>query len=102
MSQSLIIYGAGGLGREVKSMLPYVHDPFDLIGFLDDGLKDKDEVDGVPVLGGLNWLDKRSDAIHLIIAIGNPRVKATVYRHLQKHKHIQFPRLIHQRAHLQN
>lgn len=102
MSKPLIIYGAGGLGREVKSMLPYVQEKFNLIGFLDDGLKGKDDVDGIPVLGGLQWLEKRSDAISLIIAIGNPRIKATIHRQLEKHKHIHFPNLIHHQAHLQD
>ncbi len=101
MNKKLEIYGAGGLGREVKSMLPYVQDEYELIGFLDDGLKKGSAVDDVEVLGGLDWIINRQE-IFLLIAVGKPNLKVAIAQQLQPYSDIKFPILIHTNAHLQD
>ncbi len=102
MTKKLVIYGAGGFGREVKSMLPYLAEEYELLGFLDDGLEVEVEVDGTRVLGGSDWIKDFSSEIYVVIAIGNPRIKSTVCKQLQKYAQIKFPTMIHSRAHLQD
>jgi sugar O-acyltransferase (sialic acid O-acetyltransferase NeuD family) len=102
MGKKLVIYGAGGFGREVKSMLPEVHEKFDLLGFLDDGISVGTNVDGVKVLGGLAWLEKHSKGIYLVIAIGAPKTKSSIAHQLLKFDGLKYPTLIHSKAVLQD
>jgi sugar O-acyltransferase (sialic acid O-acetyltransferase NeuD family) len=102
MAKPLVIYGAGGLGREVKSMLSTAIDSYELIGFLDDGLASESTIEQIPVLGGLNWLNNRKDEVYLVMAIGNPKVKASVFRQLKQNKNIKLATIIHTRATIQN
>jgi sugar O-acyltransferase (sialic acid O-acetyltransferase NeuD family) len=100
--QKLVIYGAGGLGREVKSMLPQCTEPFELIGFLDDGLPAGNSIAGVPVLGNSDWLSNCPSDIQIVLAIGNPRVKHQVWQQINSKKAVQFATLIHQRSLIQD
>ena len=102
MGKPLIIYGAGGLGREVRSMLPFLKQSYDLVGFLDDGVTSGSEVDQIRVLGGIDWLKENTDPVGLVIAIGNPRVKANVFGQLRQFNQLHFPALIHSHAMLQD
>jgi sugar O-acyltransferase (sialic acid O-acetyltransferase NeuD family) len=102
MRAKLVIYGAGGFGREVKSMLPHVQDQYDLLGFLDDGLAVETVVDGVPVLGGLDWLENQAGEILMVLAMGDPKAKANIARQLQRNKNLKYPVLIHSKAHVQD
>lgn len=66
----LVILGAGGHGREALDILRASgRAP---LGFLDANPALKD-VDGLPVLGGEDWL-KGPRGVEAIIAIGNPKV----------------------------
>ncbi len=51
MREPLLIYGAGGLGREVLSLVNAT-DMYEVKGFLDDGMARGTSVKGVKVLGG--------------------------------------------------
>lgn len=83
-------------------MLPYTSLPFELVGFLDDGVNVGTQVDQVPVLGGMTWLEQNTKEIDVIVAIGAPKIKSPVVKSLQKFKHVHFPVLIHERSHIQD
>ena len=83
-------------------MLPYTGQSFELIGFLDDGVEEGRMVEGVPVLGGLHWLEKNKTPVELIVAIGIPAVKSGIVKSLKKFEHVHFPVLIHERSHIQD
>jgi sugar O-acyltransferase (sialic acid O-acetyltransferase NeuD family) len=100
--QKLVIYGAGGLGREVKSMLHQSTQEFDLIGFLDDGLAAGSSIAGVPVLGNSDWLSNCPSDIQIVLAIGNPRVKHQVWQQINSKGAVKFATLIHQRSIIQD
>ena len=99
--KKLMIYGAGGLGREVKSMLSQCTESFELIGFLDDGCEAGKIVEGIPVLGGLTGLSKYSHDVHVVLAIGDPKVKAEVLRQIKPEWNVQYATIIHNRATIQ-
>lgn len=67
----LVILGAGGHGREALDILRAAGTGRP-IGFLDANPSLK-EVDGLPVLGGEEWLRDHLD-LEAIIAIGNPKI----------------------------
>ena len=54
----LVIYGAGGLGREVAEIVRRInerHRFWNLLGFLDDGAEAGTFSGGLPILGGRSW-----------------------------------------------
>jgi sugar O-acyltransferase (sialic acid O-acetyltransferase NeuD family) len=75
--QRVAIIGAGGHGREIADILRHraeVSGGLVIEGFIDGNAKLRgQEVDGLPVLGDLNWLggaDRR--ALKIVCALGHP------------------------------
>lgn len=67
------IVGAGGLGREVLALIRSAGS-IEPVCFLDDTVRGN--VDGVPVAGGMQALKTIDPSLPLVVAIGNPIVKA--------------------------
>ena len=101
MKTSIAIYGAGGLGREVCSMLNAMPE-WKVIGFYDDGKKKEENVAGHVVLGAMAELMQASAETYIVIAMGNPIVKKRIAEQLKSNPFIQFPTLIHPRALIQD
>ncbi len=101
MVRKSIIYGAGGLGREIRSMLPVVYPDLELMGFIDDGLPKGTMVDQLEVLGSGTDLNQKSEDINVFIGIGSPSIKAKVITTLSN-PHLHFPALIHPAAIIQD
>lgn len=93
MKKKLLIYGAGGLGREILSWLRKT-DEWEIVGFVDDGLPAGASVDEVIVAGGVTSLNRYDIAVAIVIAIGDPKVKATI-RHTITNPMVDFPTIIH-------
>ena len=55
MKKDIILYGAGGAGRELAFNLA-MSSAWEPIGFVDDTKKDSAIINGLPVLGGFDWL----------------------------------------------
>jgi sugar O-acyltransferase (sialic acid O-acetyltransferase NeuD family) len=72
---SIVIYGAGGHGREILEVIEAINaerQRFELLGFIDDGpMSSGAMVSGLPVLGGRDWLSRRP-APAVVVAIGHP------------------------------
>ncbi|QOI97878.1 MAG: acetyltransferase [Flammeovirgaceae bacterium] len=73
---NLVLYGAGGLGREIKSLVDALPE-WQVMGFFDDGVPGSTVINGVPVLGGFDRLKKIKD-LNLVLAIGSPKLKSTI------------------------
>lgn len=95
----LYLYGAGGLGREIKSFVDYLN-VFRIKGFIDDSLSQGEIVSGVPVVGGMNWL-KANPRKSVIVCIGLPAAKSSIVSQIELFD-ISFPVIIHPSAILQN
>lgn len=97
----LVIYGAGGLAREVAFLAREINaaadEPaFRLLGYIDDdSAGDGKSVGGLPVLGDGGWFETRRDPVGCVIGIGTPKVIASVSRRLAAHAHVSFPNLVH-------
>jgi sugar O-acyltransferase (sialic acid O-acetyltransferase NeuD family) len=91
----IVIFGAGGLGREVLELIKVVNNKkpsWNLVGFYDDTLIVGTVVNGVVVLGGIEDLIK-SRVKNVVVAIGDPVGRASVFNKLSSEK--LFPSLIH-------
>lgn len=95
--KKIAIVGAGGFGREVKTILDSINkiEPtYTFIGFYDDGFKIGDNVNGYPVLGGVETINSVDESCSIVIAIGDPKTKFAIYNKIKNEK-VDFPNIIH-------
>jgi FlaA1/EpsC-like NDP-sugar epimerase len=78
----LLIYGAGGLGREVHAMIRAI-DNFEVIGFIDDGVPKGPVIRGIKVLGGIEVLRASDHPVSAVSALGNPKTKAAIIKKIK-------------------
>lgn len=100
MKEPIIIYGAGGLGKEVLSLIRAM-DTFDPVGFIDDGLRKGTEVKGLKVLGGVDTINVMATPVNLVLAVGDPSTKAMLIKKMIDPARVYFPTLIHPSAIIQ-
>ncbi|WP_313114914.1 acetyltransferase [Aequorivita sediminis] len=95
--KDLVIIGAGGFGREVKTLIDdinKVHPTYRFKGFYDDGFEVGTKINGYEVLGGLKNLNNISTPVMVVVAIGAPDVKQKIVKQLIN-PYLEFPTLIH-------
>lgn len=97
----LVIYGAGGLAREVAFLARDINaaageERHRLLGYIDDDPEGAGrEVGGLHVLGDAGWFATRTEPVDCVIGIGTPATLATVSACLKVHDHVGFPNLVH-------
>jgi sugar O-acyltransferase (sialic acid O-acetyltransferase NeuD family) len=97
----ILIYGAGGLGREIRSMLKTLPQ-WRCIGFIDDKLNPGDSVHDLKVLGNLQHLNtKFNDPVNLVIAVGDCKAKASLIQKITN-AGVHYPSIIHPLAIIQD
>ena len=92
-----VIFGAGGFGREVKTLLDQINlvtNDFDFIGFYDDGIQTGIMINGHEVLGNSDDLARIDEEIQVLLAVASPKAKLNILYKLNK-KNFKFPTLIH-------
>jgi sugar O-acyltransferase (sialic acid O-acetyltransferase NeuD family) len=102
VDQTVVIIGAGDHGRGTLEILREAGrhgSSCEVIGFLDDSpQKGGVTVGGLPVLGGLDWIDsERVAQISYLIGIADARIKQQIARRLED-KPLQFISAIHPSA----
>jgi len=100
--KNLLIFGAGGLGRETTFLVRRINavsPTWNLMGFIDDTpeLQGK-TVCGIPVLGGKDYFDKHSESAFVVCAIGDPESKQKVVNALDVYQNIHWATLIDPQA----
>jgi sugar O-acyltransferase (sialic acid O-acetyltransferase NeuD family) len=96
--EDIIVYGAGGFGREVHVLIKQINllkPTYNMLGFVDDhpGLKGQ-LINGMPVLGGLDYLLAHKSPVCIAMALLNV-AKLKVVQQLQLNTNLRFPNLIH-------
>lgn len=101
--KDIAIFGAGGFGREVKTMIDAINSVYPnsycFRGFYDDGIAKGKIINGFQVLGGVKELNEVENELCLAIAIGDPKIKKVILNKIEN-PHIQYPSIIHPRASL--
>ena len=93
----LVIFGAGGLGREVLLLLQQLnenHSIWDVRGFYDDQLPATPTVAGLPYLGTSADLTATAQPLAVAVAVGSPAGRAAVVARLSSPQ-LSFPALVH-------
>lgn len=80
--KNIVIVGAGGVGRETSLIIQQINElkiTWNLIGFIDDDVNSWGNViNGYPVIGGMDSLEKLSLDTYVVVAIANYKVKKKI------------------------
>lgn len=97
--RDIIIFGAGGLGREIYDTiltLNSIAPQFNVIGYVDEAKECGELVNGVPVLGGVSVLRMLSKDIGIVLGMANPEVRKRIYNEYKTD--FIFPCIVHPTA----
>ena len=78
----VVVYGAGGHGRETAQLIEDINAHrarWDVLGFIDDNpsLHGR-EINGLPVLGGLEWLRDEGANARIALGVSSPTAKRRI------------------------
>lgn len=93
----LVIFGAGGFGREVLVLLRQLNEvqpTWHLRGFYDDHAPAAATINGLPYLGDAAALNATSEPLAVAVAVGSPAARAAVVARLTSPQ-LSFPTLVH-------
>jgi sugar O-acyltransferase (sialic acid O-acetyltransferase NeuD family) len=96
----LVIFGAGGLGREVLLLVQQINarrPTWDVRGFYDDQAPASPAVAGLPYLGSSADLNASPEPLAVALAVGSPDGRAAVVARLTSPQ-LSFPILVHPRV----
>lgn len=94
--EKIAIVGSGGFAREILTLINDINrqkKKFEFIGFV--GFDKSQTMHGFPVIGNDEEINKTTEPISLVIAVGEPNLKETI-RSKYTNPLISFPTLIHQ------
>ncbi|MDD2798956.1 MAG: serine acetyltransferase [Bacteroidales bacterium] len=94
--KNIVIYGAGGFGREIACLLNAINEvspTWNLLGFVDDGVEKGIRNSYGEILGGIDFLQKYSSNLSVAIAIANPTIVRKLFNNISNPL-IDFPNLI--------
>ena len=101
MLKKILIYGAGGFGKEVASIINKINEnkpTWELLGFIDDGVKQGTQISHFgEVLGNYLFLGEVKESVSVAFAIGVPKTLQFVVKRIQNPL-IGFPNIIHPEA----
>lgn len=101
MEKRIVIFGAGGAGREVLQVIRdinAVRPTWSCEGFIvDSEFQGVPSAGGLPVLGNIDWLAANPDA-HVVVAVGASAARWRVVQRIRERCTNPFPVLIHPRA----
>jgi sugar O-acyltransferase (sialic acid O-acetyltransferase NeuD family) len=96
-TRPIVIFGAGGLGREVLLLLRQLNTAganWDVRGFYDDQPPAVPTVAGLPYLGSSADLNATTEPLAVAVAVGSSRSRAAVVARLTSGQ-LSFPALVH-------
>ena len=80
--QPVVVYGAGGHGREIVQLIEDINAHrarWDVLGFIDDDPSTHArEVNGLPVLGGIEWLSGEGTTARIALGVSSPIAKRRI------------------------
>jgi sugar O-acyltransferase (sialic acid O-acetyltransferase NeuD family) len=98
--KDIVIYGAGGLGKEVAWLIQNINNKkliWNILGFIVGESYSElygKEIYGYKVLGGENWLSQFKEEIYVTCAIGKSSVRKSIYEKISLIPNIKLATLI--------
>lgn len=95
--KQIVIIGAGGFGREVQWLIERINEKeltWEIKGYIDDGIDAGTEINGYPVLGGINELLEMQQEIAVVCAIGSSSIRKKIIERISSNPNIEFPNIV--------
>ena len=102
MKKDIYIIGASGFGREVAWLLEECAE-WNIKGFIDDNVSiQQEEINGIIVIGTVDFLLAKKEPTNVVIAIGNSKVRSEIYEKLKFNNNLFFPNVISKDVRISN
>ena len=95
--KDIVIIGAGGFGREVKTIIDAINKntkTYNFLGFYDDTIAKGTLINNFPILGNLKELNDLQATTDVLVGVGDPISKYKIISSL-KNELLHFPTIIH-------
>ncbi|WP_035171829.1 acetyltransferase [Caldanaerobius polysaccharolyticus] len=96
--KQIAIIGAGGVGKEVALLIEEINNikpTWDLIGFIDDNEELHGKyINGIKILGGIDYLSNNVDKIFVVCAIADYKIKKSIISKLENYN-VEYANIIH-------
>jgi sugar O-acyltransferase (sialic acid O-acetyltransferase NeuD family) len=95
--KDIVIVGAGGFGREVKTIIDAINangKTYNFLGFYDDTIAKGTLINNFPILGNLSELNALTRTVDVLLGIGDPSSKSKIINSLTNEL-LHFPTIIH-------
>lgn len=97
--KDLVIYGAGGLGRELLEIVEEINkggEEWHILGFVDDGREKGANICSYPVLGGFDFFRDRAEGVGVVFGFADCAAKESLYHRIKElSSGFYFPVIIH-------
>lgn len=98
-TEPIVIVGAGGMGRDTQWLIERINesqkqDVYEIIGYIDDGIRPGTMIDDHPVLGGMDYLINYEGRLAVAFALGNAKIRKKLIEKSMKNRKLWFPNLI--------
>lgn len=95
----IVIVGAGGMGRDTQWLIERINESdkketYEILGYIDDGIKEGTMIDDHPVLGGIDFLIGYKDELAVAFALGNAKVRKKLVEKCLGNPNLTYPNLI--------
>jgi sugar O-acyltransferase (sialic acid O-acetyltransferase NeuD family) len=103
MIKEIYVYGAGGLGKEVKMLIDQINhqEPtWEIKGFIDDDKEKRGNVviENYKVVGDIDFILSSEKEFDLVLAMGNVFDKEKAYEKIKSKENVFFPNIVHPTA----
>jgi len=103
--RDLIVYGAGGLGREIAEVVRRInerHYIWNFLGFADDSFRPGPIWRTYKILGGIDFIRDFQGSLDVVLGICVPQVKKKLCEELERLSHVNLPNIIDPTAEITN
>ena len=95
----IVIVGAGGMGRDTQWLIERINESdskenYEILGYIDDGIKKGTMIDDHEVLGGMEFLVTYQEPLAVAFALGNAKVRKKLVEKCQENQNLTYPNLI--------
>lgn len=101
--KDIVIFGAGGFGREVQWLIERINEKsqeWNILGYIDDHIKEEVDIDGYSVIGDTKWLLSRNVETAVVCAVGNAHIRKKIIEKIEGNCYLSFPNLIDPAVHI--
>ncbi len=96
--KKIIIYGAGGLGKEIALVIENINQVggiWDFLGFVDDKIKKGTEIyAGYKVMGSKKIFAELREDVYVICAVGDGKVRQSIYQIILQNNYVLIPTIV--------